>query len=45
MEKLDKAFDTVIQDVLVVMLETQNMLAVSTIRALVGRTVGSLVYD
>ena len=42
MENLDKAFDTVIQGILVVLLETQNMLAVAALRAMIAQSVGSL---
>ena len=43
MENLDKAFDTVIQGILVVLLETQNMLAVAALRAMIAQSVGSLM--
>lgn len=43
LEGLDKTFDSVIQGILVILLETQNVLAVAAIRALVARTVGSLM--
>ena len=43
MENLDKAFDTVIQGILVILLETQNMLAVAALRALIAQSVGSLM--
>jgi hypothetical protein len=38
-----QAFDTVIQGALVLVIETQNMLAVSALRTLLSNTVGSLV--
>ena len=45
MENLDKAFDTVIQGILVVLLETQNMLAVAALRAMIAQSVGSLMCN
>ena len=43
MENLDQAFDTVIQGILIILIETQNMLAVAALRALIAQSVGSLM--
>ena len=43
MKNLDDAFDTVIQGILVILVETQNMLAVAALRAMIAQSVGSLM--
>ena len=43
MNELDDAFDTVIQGILIILIETQNMLAVAALRALIAQSVGSLM--
>ena len=43
MENLDKAFDTVIQGILVMLIKAQNILAVSALKNLISSTVSSLM--
>ena len=43
MENLDKSFDTVIQGILVMVIEAQNIIAVAALRRLITNSISSLM--